>query len=321
MSANHAPHLSQLICAATPDLIEAEKALLREKFIAASAALVTEAKCLPDDKEELWEEKVMWMCRWEQRTGEVFPLIECGRVLGIDTKIDMVDGPMVAEANKAYERWVSEEIMQGRADEDMRMEEEALQVVKEQGVSLMAPVATEKMLHIEVVSWPVRKSWKTIMESKDEDEPKIVILPGSILHKVPCARCMVKNTMCTGPVGRTCNGCMEMKQGCEKSTKAVGKKVQAGASVMQSSKAVKADPSKRATDDDDNDDEVEVVESHTHAKGKAPVCSRFNPKVTANLSQSLRLLCTEAVESHAAYLRLQVHMDQLAKALEKIGVE
>ncbi|KIO13207.1 hypothetical protein M404DRAFT_18700 [Pisolithus tinctorius Marx 270] len=89
----------------------------------------------------------------------------------------------------------------------------------------------------------------------------------------------------------------------------------------KSSKAAKAGPSKRAADDDDDNDDVEVVESHTCAKGKAPVHGRLDPKVVADLSQLLRLLHVEATESHAAYLRLQVHMDQLAEALEKIGVE
>ncbi|KIN99754.1 hypothetical protein M404DRAFT_30218 [Pisolithus tinctorius Marx 270] len=314
MSASRAPHLSQLVRAASPDPIEAEKTALKAKFVAASVALVAEAKCLPDDKEELWEEKVMWMCRWEQRTGEVFPLVERGQELGIDTKIDAADGPA--------EKWVAEEIARRRTDEDVQMEEEALQVVKEQGASLVVPVATEKMSHIEVVSQPVHKrSQQTIAESEDEEEPKIVVPPSSILHKVPCTRCTVKNTACTGLVGRTCNSCARMKQGCEKSMKAAGKKAQAGASIARSSKAAKAGPSKRAADDDDDDDEVEVVESHTRAKGKAPVHGRLDPKVAADLSQSLRLLRAEAAESHAAYLRLQVRMDQLAEALEKIGVE
>ncbi|KIO04378.1 hypothetical protein M404DRAFT_26239 [Pisolithus tinctorius Marx 270] len=307
MSTNCAPHLSQLVHVATPNPIEAEKASLREKFVATSTALVAEAKCLLGDKEELWEEKVMWMRRWEQRTGEVFPLIEHRRALGINTKIDMADGPTVAEADEAYERWVSEEITQGRADEDVRMEEEASQVVKEQGASLVAPMVMEKMLHIEVVSRLVRKqSQQTIAESEDEDKPKIVIPPSSILHKVQSGtRAMAA----------------QMKQGCEKSMKAAGKKVQAGASVTWSSKAVKAGPSKRATDNDNDNDEVEVVESHTCAKGKALVCGWLDPKVMANLSQSLRLLHVEAAELHAAYLRLQVHVDQPAEALEKIGVE
>ncbi|KIN99662.1 hypothetical protein M404DRAFT_30327 [Pisolithus tinctorius Marx 270] len=322
MSAGRAPHLSQLVCTATPDPIEAEKTLLREKFVAASAALVAEAKCLLDDKEELWEEKVMWMRRWEQRTGEVFPLVECGRALGIDTKIDAADGPTVAEADEAYERWVSKEIARGRADEDMQMEEAVAQAVVEQGTSAEVPVTTEKMSHIEVVSHPVRKrSRQMVAESEDEDEPKIVIPPSSILHKVPCARCTVKKTACIGPIGRTCDGCARMKQGCEKSTKAAGKKAQAGASVARASKTAKASSSKRVVDNDDDDDEVEVVESHMHAKGKAPVRSRLDAKVAADLSQSLRLLRAEAAESQAAYLRLQVHVDQLAEALEKIGVE
>ncbi|KIN96853.1 hypothetical protein M404DRAFT_32806 [Pisolithus tinctorius Marx 270] len=318
MSANRAPRLSQLVRAATPDPIEAEKTALKARFVVASAALVAEARCLPDDKEELWEEKVTWMCRWEERTGEVYPIVERGQELGIDTKIDAADGPAIAEADEAYERWVAEEIARGKADEDVWMGEETAQAVGEQDVSVAAPAATEKMSHVEVVARPVRKrSRQTVVESEVEDEPKIVVPSGSILHKVPCVRCLVRNAACTGPVGRTCNGCARMKQRCEKSTKAVGKRAQAGASVAQASRSAKAGPSKRAIDDD----EVEVVESHTHAKGKAPVRSRLDAKVAANLSQSLRLLCAEAAESQAAYLRLQVCVDQLAKALEKIGVE
>ncbi|KIN97984.1 hypothetical protein M404DRAFT_31674 [Pisolithus tinctorius Marx 270] len=77
------------------------------------------------------------------------------------------------------------------------------------------------------------------------------------------------------------------------------KRAQTGTSVVQASKTTKASLSKRIVDN-----KVEVVESHTCVKGK-----------------SLRLLCAKAMESHAAYLQLQVHVDQLTKALEKIGVE
>ncbi|KIN93924.1 hypothetical protein M404DRAFT_35593 [Pisolithus tinctorius Marx 270] len=294
MSANHAPHLSQLICAATPDPIEAEKTALKARFIVASAALVAEARCLPDDKEELWEEKVTWMHRWEERTGEVYPIVEHRQELGIDTKIDAADGPAIAEADEAYERWVAKEIACRKADKDVWMGEETAQAVSEQDASVTVLVVTEKMSHVEV------QSQQTVAESKVEDEPKIIVPPGSILHKVPCTCCLVRNAACTGPVGRTCNGCVWMKQRCEKSTKATGKRAQASASVAQASRTVKAGPSKRAIDDYDNDDndKVEVVESHTRMKGKAP-----------------------AAESQAAYLRLQVHVNQLAEALEKIGVE
>ncbi|KIO04839.1 hypothetical protein M404DRAFT_25919 [Pisolithus tinctorius Marx 270] len=313
MSANHAPHLSQLVCAATPDPIKAEKTALKVKFVIASTALVAEVRCLPDDKEELWEEKVMWMRQWEERTGEVYPIVERGQELGIDTKIDAADGPAITEADEAYERWVAEEISHRKADEDVRMGEEAVQAVGEQGASVAVPVVTEKMLHVEVVAWPVRK---TIAESEDEDEPKINIPPSSILHKVPCAHCLVRNAACTGPTSRTCNGCAQMKQRCEKSTKAAGKRAQAGTSLAQASKTTKAGPSKRTIDD-----EVEVVESHAHMKGKAPARSQLDARVAADLSQSLRLLRAEAAESQATYLHLQVRVDQLAEALEKIGVE
>ncbi|KIN93577.1 hypothetical protein M404DRAFT_35961 [Pisolithus tinctorius Marx 270] len=73
-------------------------------------------------------------------------------------------------------------------------------------------------------------------------------------------------------------------------------------SVTQASKTAKAGPSKRTIDDDN---EVEVVKSHTRMKGKAPVHSRLDAKVTADLLQLLRLLRAEAVELQATYLRLQ----------------
>ncbi|KAI6008823.1 hypothetical protein F5J12DRAFT_891979 [Pisolithus orientalis] len=101
----------------------------------------------------------------------------------------------------------------------------------------------------------------------------------------------------------------------------MGKKVQVGTSAVQPLKASKASPSKRVIDDDDNDNKVKVVKSQMHAKGKGPVRGGLDSKVTANLLQSLRLLHTEATASQATYLQLQVHINQLTEALEKIGVE
>ncbi|KAI5997642.1 hypothetical protein F5J12DRAFT_895771 [Pisolithus orientalis] len=265
MSANHAPQLSQLVHAATPNLIEAEKATLKVRFVAASAALVTEARCLPDDKEELWEEKVI-----------------IDHLLGGNT----ADGPAMAEANKAYKRWVAEEIAQGKADKDMWMGEEASQVISEQGVNVEVPAATAKMLHVEVTQPAWKHSQQMITESKDEVEvPKVTIPPRLILHKEPCIHCLVKNATCMGLVGCTCDGCACMKQGCEKLTKLAGKRAQVGTLTVWSLKTAKAGSCKRVADDND-DDEVEVVKSHMHTKGKA-----------------------------------LVHVDQLAEALDKIGVE
>ncbi|KAI5992589.1 hypothetical protein F5J12DRAFT_786119 [Pisolithus orientalis] len=122
MSANHAPQLSQLVCMATPNLIKAEKVTLRARFVTASMALVAEAKCLPNNREELWEEKVMWIHQWEERTVEVYSIIECGQELDIDVKIDAADGPTIAEADEADQRWSAEEVaaaVHGGSDEDM----------------------------------------------------------------------------------------------------------------------------------------------------------------------------------------------------------
>ncbi|KIN97493.1 hypothetical protein M404DRAFT_32226 [Pisolithus tinctorius Marx 270] len=177
MSASRAPRLSQLVCTATPDPIEAEKTALKAKFIAVSTALVAEAKCMPDDREDLWEEKVMWLRRWEKRSGEVFPLVERGRELDVDTKIDTADGPAVAEVDEAYERWVSEEIARLKVDEDVRMEEEALQGAEGQGASAAEPVVSIRMTHVEVPQPACKHSQQAVAEGDDDNKPKITIPP------------------------------------------------------------------------------------------------------------------------------------------------
>ncbi|KAI6140979.1 hypothetical protein BKA82DRAFT_32705 [Pisolithus tinctorius] len=108
-----------------------------------------------------------------------------------------------------------------------------------------------------------------------------------------------------------------MKQGCEKSNKGTGKKAQAGASVAWLTKALKAGPSKWAH----NDDNMEVVETCTHGKGKAPVHGGLDGKTASDISQALGMVRAKAKAAHAANLRLQVRIEQLSEALAKLGVE
>ncbi|KIN96109.1 hypothetical protein M404DRAFT_33590 [Pisolithus tinctorius Marx 270] len=314
MSANRAPRLSQLVHAPTPDPAEAEKASLREQLAAASAGLVAEAKCTPDDREDMREEKMTWLRRWEEKTAVLMPLVERGKALRVSMRVDAEDAPALAEADDWYERWTAEEAeARAKAEQDVQMGEETAVEVGNEGAGV-------KMSHVEVPHPARKRSWQTVAESEDEAGRKVMIPPGSVLHKVLCARCSVKNTVCFGVEGRTCDGCTRMKQGCEKSTKATGKRAQASASIGRSSKAPKAGPSKRAHDDDD-DDIVEVVESRTRGKGKAPVRGGLDGKATPALSRVLTMVRAEAAASHAATMHLQVRIDQLTEALEELGIE
>ncbi|KIN96811.1 hypothetical protein M404DRAFT_32950 [Pisolithus tinctorius Marx 270] len=108
-------------------------------------------------------------------------------------------------------------------------------------------------------------------------------------------------------------------KGCKKSSKVVGKKAQAGASVAQLMKASKAGPSKWAHDDNNNS--VEVVKTHGHGKGKVPVHGGVDEKTAMSLSQALGMVRAKAMAAHAANLCLWVHVKQLAEALAKLGVE
>ncbi|KIO03279.1 hypothetical protein M404DRAFT_27249 [Pisolithus tinctorius Marx 270] len=287
MSANCAPRLSQLIHALTPDPTEAEKAALREQIVAVSAGLIAEAKCVPDDREDMWEEKMIWLRRWEEKM-----------MLGVSMWVDAADAPVLAEADDVYKWWTVEEAeARAKAEQDVQMGEETAEGVGDEGTGV-------KMSHVEVPQPAHKHLRQTIAESENEAGPRVTIPPGSVLHKVPCARCSVKNM-----------GCEK-----EKSTKATGKQVQAGASIVQSSKAPKAGPSKRAHDDDD-DDIMEVVKSRTRRKGKTSGCSMVSNKTTTDLSQALAMVRAEAVAAHAANLRLQVHIEQLAEVLAEHGIK
>ncbi|KIN94402.1 hypothetical protein M404DRAFT_35091 [Pisolithus tinctorius Marx 270] len=282
MSANCAPHLSQLIRVPTPDPVEAEKASLREQLVAASAGLVAEAKCAPDDREDMWEEKTMWLRHWEEKTAVLMPLVKQGKALGVSMRVDAEDAPTLVEANDLYEQWTAEEAKaHTKAEQDVQMGEETTMEVGDKGMGV-------KMSHV-VVPQPAHK---TIAESEDKAGPRVTIPPGSVLRK----------------------------QGCKKSMKAAGKQAQAGTSTAQSSKAPKAGPSKWAHNDDD-DNIVEVVKSRTHGKGKASGRSMVSNKTATDLLQALAMVRAEAVAAHAANLQLQVHIEQLAEALAEHGIE
>ncbi|KIO05033.1 hypothetical protein M404DRAFT_25647 [Pisolithus tinctorius Marx 270] len=213
--------------------MEVEKATLWEQIAVALASLVAEARCMPDDWEDMREEMMMWLRCWEEKT------------------VDTADTPVLAEANDLYEWWTTEEVeLHAKAEQDIQMGEETM-------VELGDDSAV-KMSHVEVP----QPAHKAIAESDKEEHCK----------GAPCIR----------PSGKTCDGCTKMKQGCEKSSKGVGKRAQAGASVVQSTKVAKASPSKWTNDDDD--DIMEVVKSRAHGKGKAPVHGGLDGKTAMALS-------------------------------------
>ncbi|KAI5993138.1 hypothetical protein F5J12DRAFT_897063 [Pisolithus orientalis] len=173
-----------------------------------------------------------------------------------------------------------------------------------------------KMSHMEVLQPAHKCSWQTVAKSDKEPAWPKTCIPavGMITHKEPCMQCTLKGVSCTGMLGKTCNACMRIKQGCEKSSKAAGKKAQAGTSVVQSMKAPKASPSKWGHNNDNDDDIVEVVKSRAHGKGKGLVHGGLDDKTTTALSQALMMVRAEAMASHAATMHLQVSVDQLTEA-------
>ncbi|KIO08076.1 hypothetical protein M404DRAFT_23346 [Pisolithus tinctorius Marx 270] len=170
MSANCAPRLSQLIHVPTPDPVEAEKASLREQLAAASAGLVAEAKCVPDNWEDMWEEKMMWLRCWEEKTvggsyGDLaltslqpvvlMPLVEQGKALGVSMQVDAEDAPALVEADNLYKQWTAEEAeAHMKVEQDVQMGEESMVEVGDEGAGV-------KMSHVEVPQLACVKSGPT----------------------------------------------------------------------------------------------------------------------------------------------------------------
>ncbi|KIO08931.1 hypothetical protein M404DRAFT_22747 [Pisolithus tinctorius Marx 270] len=293
MAANHAPHLSQLIRAPTPDPMEAKKASLREQLAAASAGLVAEVKHVPDNWEDMWEKKTTWLRCWEEKM-----------VGGSDAS------GQVREGSQGVCRWTAEEAeAHVKAEQDVQMGEETAVEVGDEGMEV-------KMSHVEVPQLVCKHLWQTVAESEDEAGPKVVILPGLVLHEVLGEEC---------GVFRSRGSNMQWLHMYEAGVREVDKghrKVGAGWHIMRSSKAPKASPSKWAHDDDDDDDDiVEVVESRTCGKGKASGCSAVSSKTATDLSQALTMVRAEAVATHAANLWLQVCIKQLAEVLAEHGIK
>ncbi|KAI6002353.1 hypothetical protein F5J12DRAFT_894095 [Pisolithus orientalis] len=129
MSANHAPQLSQLVHMPTLDPMEAERASLREQLAAASAGLVAEARCVPDDWEDMWEEKMTQLRCWEEKMAVLMPLVKQGKALRVSVWVDAEDAPALMEANDLYEKWSVEEAEECvRARQDVQMEEAMVEV-------------------------------------------------------------------------------------------------------------------------------------------------------------------------------------------------
>ncbi|KAI5998423.1 hypothetical protein F5J12DRAFT_895616 [Pisolithus orientalis] len=161
-----------------PDPAEAEKASLKEQNMVALAGLMEEAKYVPNDWEDMQEEKTTWLRHCEEKTAVLMPLVEQGKVLGVSMQVNAEDAPVLAEADDLYKQWTAEEAKAcAKAKQDVQMGEEA-------AVELGDDSAV-KMSHVEVLQPTCKKSQQAIAESDNDERSKASIPPGSVLHAVP----------------------------------------------------------------------------------------------------------------------------------------
>ncbi|KAI6033073.1 hypothetical protein F5J12DRAFT_887993 [Pisolithus orientalis] len=178
MSANHLPHLSQLVHPVTLDLAEVEKATIKEQLMVVLEALVAEAS-VPDDKRELRGEKLMWLQWWEEKMEALVPIIELGKELSIVMRADAVDAPVLTKADDMYKQWTTEEANAPmKAEQDIQMGEEPM---TEPGSTVVV-----WMLHMEHARYDTndeeevmrvkakeRKQWKAAEQAWQEEQAQL----------------------------------------------------------------------------------------------------------------------------------------------------
>ncbi|KAG0691543.1 hypothetical protein DFH29DRAFT_1010806 [Suillus ampliporus] len=187
---------------------------IRRQFNAIREKLVGVAKSVPDDKDELLEEKEDWMRIWVDLTTRLSACVSVAKEKGIVLALP------------------ADEVAAGEAGASMYNHFYA-QVSMLKAAAIRTPEPDEQNSTSVATGTVTRK--KSVMEVSVPDVPgvsrttrskavpprmsaKTSIDPNFILHDPPCSRCQAKDALCEGPDGQGCTTCRSAKQACDYAT-------------------------------------------------------------------------------------------------------
>ncbi|KAG1745126.1 uncharacterized protein EDB91DRAFT_1080618 [Suillus paluster] len=167
---------------------------IRREFDVIREQLAGAAKSVPDDKDELLEEKEDWMQLWVDLTTCLEACITVGRGKGIVLGLSV------------------DEVIAGDAGQSM-YEHFCGQVSALKAAAIRTPEPIQQDTTSVATGMVTRK--KSVMECMSAKAP---IDPMHVVHTPPCTRCQGKELVCEGPKGQGCTSCRTAKQSCDYAT-------------------------------------------------------------------------------------------------------
>ncbi|KAG1756588.1 uncharacterized protein EDB91DRAFT_1076574 [Suillus paluster] len=176
--------------------------------------VIAEAKCVPDDKEELQEEWRMWCEHWADIMRALSDCTDWGGAQNVVLTMSSEARAVGVRANEQYERWIREcSALEARA-KDCESCEVQMGIDSPPractGSAPAQPPSTDGTGGSASLTPQINR-----MKMKVAIPSKSAVAQKTVTHDLPCARCIKVKKECVGEEKWSCNGCNAVHQKCE----------------------------------------------------------------------------------------------------------
>ncbi|KAF9240736.1 hypothetical protein BU15DRAFT_73961 [Melanogaster broomeanus] len=200
----------------TPSTIDKEKEELQADFDKSTEKLIDTAKCVPDDKEELEEEKQMWMKQWNRLMDHFVDVTGHAKSHGMKLQLSTEAGAAISMANEVFDQWAATEL--ARTEVARVAEQTSTRADSPMQEDLVPSTALSKSSRGTSKGSAIMYIGKGLKDLRDEEAQSIsvAVAQPDDNHPVLCDRCARCKVRCYGTIGKTCDPCMSVKQACSK---------------------------------------------------------------------------------------------------------
>ncbi|KAF9234315.1 hypothetical protein BU15DRAFT_79128 [Melanogaster broomeanus] len=201
-----------------PIVDEQKKTAVQDAWGEVVKKVDVEVQCMPDDQEDLEEEKEQWVRNWMTLTDTMWSLVDQAKSLELILHMSDEQMRQMGAADVVCACWKRE--MNERAAECTASTNEL-------------PASQGSLMHEDVgmdnrpTSPPCHKMVLPVIittshKASPEPEPAFVLLKGMVNHKEACPKCESVGRRCYGTPGKVCAPCSQQHLGCPKSAKGRG---------------------------------------------------------------------------------------------------
>ncbi|KAG1722817.1 hypothetical protein EDB19DRAFT_1766293 [Suillus lakei] len=196
------------------DTLSPEAESLQRGFSDLREKLAAEAKCVPDDREDLILEKEEWCRRWNKISSDIGLIMAASKDKGVTLLLTAEEIALGKEMAGVHDRFVDEM----RIIKDQAAHQAEIQELQGAGLDVTMDGDGEEELEDEEEAPPKRPKRVRRKKEPDADERGVIVV-----HEMKCAHCETWELECAGPEGQGCLGCRAAKSGCSYSRQAKAK--------------------------------------------------------------------------------------------------